>query len=71
MQPTASELFARWLTCCRFKGLRESAPDAVVIAQQNGRILLANRQLEVLSGYRPTDLVDQPVELLIPGAATR
>ena len=50
----------------RFKGLLESAPDAVVIARQDGRIMLANRQVEALFGYRPAELVDQPVELLIP-----
>ncbi len=50
----------------RFKSLLESAPDAMVIIDQTGRIVLVNRQAALLFGYAAGDLVGQPVEVLIP-----
>jgi PAS domain S-box-containing protein len=44
----------------------EAAPDAMVIVDQDGRILLINGQAERLFGYKRTELVGQPVEVLVP-----
>lgn len=41
-------------------------PDGVVVVDQHGRIMYANRQTERLTGYRQTELLGQPVELLVP-----
>ena len=49
-----------------FKGLLEFAPDAIVGVRSNGRITLANRQAEALFGYSRDELLDTPVELLVP-----
>jgi PAS domain S-box-containing protein len=46
--------------------LLDSAPDAVVIADENGRITLVNEQTERLFGYNRTELVGAPVETLLP-----
>jgi PAS domain S-box-containing protein len=46
--------------------LVEAAPDGMLMADEQGRILLVNRQVEVLFGYRRQDLVGQPVEVLLP-----
>jgi PAS domain S-box-containing protein len=46
--------------------LVEAAPDGMLMADEQGRILLVNRQIEVLFGYRRQDLVGQPVEVLLP-----
>jgi PAS domain S-box-containing protein len=50
----------------RFRVLMESAPDAMVIAEKDGRIALVNAQTERLFGYHRAELVGQPVELLVP-----
>jgi protein-histidine pros-kinase len=50
----------------RFRGLLESAPDAMLMVNQDGRILFANAQTERLFGYDRSELLGQPVELLVP-----
>ncbi len=49
-----------------FRGLLEAAPDAMVIAGNDGRIQLVNGQVERLFGYARSELIGQPVEMLVP-----
>ncbi|MBN9228570.1 MULTISPECIES: PAS domain S-box protein [Legionella] len=44
----------------------ESMPDALVIIDNNGRIILINGQTEKLFGYARTELLGQHVEQLMP-----
>jgi len=49
-----------------FSALLESAPDAMLIADEHGTILLANSQTEKLFGYSREELIGQTVERLMP-----
>ena len=50
----------------KFKDLLESAPDAMVIVDQRGRIVLVNSQAVSLFGFSRDELLGQPIELLVP-----
>jgi PAS domain S-box-containing protein len=50
----------------KFRGILESAPDAMVIADALGRIVLLNAETERLFGYRREELVGQLVDILVP-----
>lgn len=52
-----------------YRALVDAAPDAMLVVDAHGRIDLVNTQLERLFGYERSELVGQPLDILIPEAA--
>jgi PAS domain S-box-containing protein len=50
----------------RYRGLLEAAPDAMVVVNQSGGIVLLNKQTEKQFGYRRDELLGQNVTSIIP-----
>lgn len=50
----------------RYKSLLDGAPDAMVIAEENGTVQLINQQITNLFGYDKDELIGTSVERLIP-----
>jgi PAS domain S-box-containing protein len=50
----------------RYRGLLEAAPDAMVVVNPGGEIVLLNVQAEKQFGYRRDELVGQKVKNIIP-----
>ncbi len=50
----------------RYRGLLEAAPDAMVVVNQSGDIVLLNVQAEKQFGYRRDELLGQRVKNIIP-----
>ncbi len=49
-----------------FQTLFDSAPNGVMVVDDQGRIALANARMEKKFGYSPGDLIGKPVDILVP-----
>lgn len=50
----------------RFRQAVESAPNAIVMVNKSGTIVMVNAQTETFFGYSRAELTGQPVEILVP-----
>jgi PAS domain S-box-containing protein len=50
----------------RFRQLIEGAPNGMVMVDQEGKITLVNAEIEKSFGYTRTELIGQPIEMLVP-----
>lgn len=49
-----------------YRSVLESAPDGMMVVDDDGVIRLVNQQVEVLFGYSRDELIGQPIEILVP-----
>jgi PAS domain S-box-containing protein len=61
-----SLLFVADATHQRFRELLEAAPDAIIEVNREGQIILLNRVTEQMFGYTREELLQQPIEILLP-----
>jgi PAS domain S-box-containing protein len=50
----------------RFRRVVESAPNAMVMINQLGKIEMVNAQAELLFGFERAEMLGQPIEMLVP-----
>jgi PAS domain S-box-containing protein len=46
--------------------LLETAPDGIVVVDQDGNMVLVNAQTERMFGFRKEELLEQKIEILVP-----
>ena len=49
-----------------FRRIFESAPDAIVVTDRDGRMVRVNKAADKLFGYNHEELLGQSVELIVP-----
>ena len=60
------EILERRQTENKFHGLFESAPDAIILSDAWGQIVLVNAQTEKSFGYARQELIGQSIDMLVP-----
>jgi PAS domain S-box-containing protein len=62
----SQDMTERVMSEAKYRGLLEAAPDAMVVVNQAGEIVLLNVQAEKQFGYRRDELLGQRVTTIIP-----
>ena len=50
---------------CPFRAILQAAPDALIVTDLDGQVILANRQAERSFGYQPGELQGRPIRAVI------
>ncbi len=63
---TLTDITERKASQERFAALMESAPDAMIVVDNEGSLVLVNSQVEKVFGYSKEELLGQKIEILVP-----
>ncbi len=66
MSGTAQDITELRVAENQFRLLLESAPDAMVVVDSAGQLVLVNGEAERMFGYTRKEMLGQPVEMLVP-----
>jgi PAS domain S-box-containing protein len=69
VEPSLRPLAQSGISDEELRAIVDAAPDALVMVDEGGSILLVNRQAEELFGYHRSELLGLPVETLLPESA--
>lgn len=50
----------------RFRGLLEAAPDAIIVVDSSGKIIIVNSQTEKIFGYSRDEILGKSIDVLVP-----
>jgi PAS domain S-box-containing protein len=50
----------------RFRGFLEASPDAIIITNESGQIVMASQLVKTVFGYNPVDIIGKPHGTLVP-----
>jgi PAS domain S-box-containing protein len=69
---SAHELTARTAASeARFRGFLEASPDAIIVTDEDGLVVMASQRVEAIFGYKPSDLIGRPHSILVPDTLRR
>ena len=66
MPPKATRMPQRVETDALFESLFAASPDGIIVVDLEGRVVEANPRVESLFGYASSELLGNPIEILIP-----
>lgn len=50
----------------RLRGFLAASPDAIIVVDESGQIVVASQRTENIFGYKPEEVVGKPLDVLVP-----
>lgn len=63
---SATDILERVESNSFFRNLLESAPDAMIVVDDSGKMIIVNNQAETMFAYTREEMIGRPIEILLP-----